>query len=226
MVETEIAFNTSSSTPRALGLFSNFQLELQGLQGLQSGDGDTTPQSLGYLTVGTQYGLQGAGGKAWHGLRFNLNMGTPGELAGKINLTSTLLLSWSDTSGDAGKAFEAAVGLALPGTSSGGSIFSLQSVLKLSIGVVQLYYNDKAKSFLLLLNQIALKFLGLLKIPPNGATAFFLFGNPDPSASASTGLGWYAIYNQEVESPKKMAALSGNDDEPVLASLSDGKGEA
>jgi hypothetical protein len=225
MVESEISFNTSNSTPRPLGLFKNFQLELLGLQ---SGYGDTTPQSLGYLAVGTQYGLQGVAGNAWHGLRFNLNLGTPGELAGKINLTSTLLVSWSDTSGEtnSGKAYQAAVGIALPGTSSGGSIFSLQSVLKLSIGVVQLFYNGNAdtQSFVLLLNQIALKFFGLLKIPPNGATAFFLFGNR--KAESPTGLGWYAIYNQEVTPPKTLAAAHGNGGAHAMAALGDEKGEA
>jgi hypothetical protein len=98
----------------------------------------------------------------------------------------------------------------LPGAGSGGDLFSLQSVLKLSIGVVQLFYNAGQKSFLLLLNEIALKFLGLLKVPPNGATAFFLFGNSD--ADSSTGLGWYAIYNQAKAKapPKEPLTLDAN----------------
>ena len=194
MVEGEISFNIAASTPRLLSLYPNFQLELLGLQ---SGTDSITPQSLGYLTVATPYGLQGVSNGPWHGLRCKLNLGTPGALASKINLSSTLLLAWSDASGsqDGSSGYQALVGIALPGAGSGGDLFSLQSVIKLSIGVVQLYYNEFAQSFLLLLNEIALKFFGLLKVPPNGATAFFLFGNPN--AQDSTGLGWYAIYNQE-----------------------------
>jgi hypothetical protein len=205
MIESEIAFNTSSSSPRETSLYRNFQLELLGLQ---SGDSTTTPDSLSYLTVATPYGLQGVAGGGWHGLRFKLNLGTPGALASKINLNSTLLLAWSDASGSRqGTAgYQAAAGIQLPGAGSGGDVFSLQSVLKLSIGVVQLFYNATQKSFLLLLNEIALKFLGLLKVPPNGATAFFLFGNPN--ADSSTGLGWYAIYNQEKAKAPPKAPLT------------------
>ncbi len=194
MIEGEISFNTASSTPRESSLYLNMQLELLGLQ---SGGGDSTPDSLSYLTVATPYGLQGVSGGNWHGLRFKINLGTPGALAGKINLNSTLLLAWSDASGsrEGTSGYQAAVGIQLPGAGSGGDLFSLQSVLRLSVGVVQLFYNAAQNSFLLLLNEIALKFLGLLKVPPNGATAFFLFGNP--KADSSTGLGWYAIYNQE-----------------------------
>ena len=100
MIESEIAFNTSSSTPREASLYRNFQLELLGLQ---SGAGKTTPDSLSYLTVATPYGLQGVAGGGWHGLRFKLNLGTPGALASKINLNSTLLTAWS-TRAAAGKA--------------------------------------------------------------------------------------------------------------------------
>jgi hypothetical protein len=202
MVEGEISFNIAASTPREQSLYPNFQLELLGLQ---SGDDSTAPQSMGYLTVATPYGLQGVSKGPWHGLRCKLNLGTPGALASKVNLSSTLLLAWSDTSGseDGAPGYQALVGIQLPGTGSGGDLFSLQSVIKLSIGVVQLYYNEQAKSFLLLLNEIALKIFGLLKVPPNGATAFFLFGNPN--AQDSTGLGWYAIYNQDQPKPPQVA---------------------
>ncbi|HUV97629.1 MAG TPA: hypothetical protein VMV98_09185 [Acidobacteriaceae bacterium] len=204
MVESEISFNVANSNPREVSLYRNFQLELLGLQ---SGDSTSTPQSLSFLTVATQYGLQGVNSGKWHGLRFKLNLGTPGALASKINLNSTMLLAWSDTSGatQGSAGYQAMAGIQLPGAGSGGDVFSLQSVLKLSIGLVQLFYNDTQKSFLLLLNEIALKFLGLLKVPPSGATAFFLFGNPN--ADSSTGLGWYAIYNQEQKKSAKPPAL-------------------
>lgn len=195
LVEREISFNTDASTPRENSLFLNFQLQLQGMQ---SGDGKSTPQSAGYVTVGTEYALQGVAGGNWHGLQFTVNLGTPGALAGKINLNSSLLCAWADDSGaaDGQSGYKALIAMLLPGAGGSGSdLFSLQTVLKLSVGVVQLYWNEDKKSYLLLMNEIALKFLGLLKIPPNGATAFFLFGGPQ--VSSPTGLGWYAIYNQD-----------------------------
>ncbi|MCK5055654.1 MAG: hypothetical protein KAT34_03310, partial [Candidatus Aminicenantes bacterium] len=211
MVEEEIAFNTAASKAREYSLFPNFQMELQGLV---TGSGDNSPDGMGYATVATAYGLQGVSGKDWHGLVFKLNMGTPGALAAKINLSSALMLAWADDSGaqEGDTGYQALVGLQLPGAGAGGELFSLQTVIKLSVGMIRLDYNDdpKKKSFLLLLNEIALKFLGLLKIPPNGATSFFLFGNPD--AKDSTGLGWYAIYNQDQKKPdcsKTSATISG-----------------
>lgn len=205
LIESELSFNIAASTPRANSLYRNFQLELLSLQ---SGDGKTSPSSLNYITVATPYGLQGVDGGAWHGLRFKLNLGTPGALASKINLSSSLLVAWADESGGDGQAsdYKAVVGIELPGTGSKGDLFSLQSVIKLSIGVVQLFYNEQQQSFLLLLNEIALKLLGLLKIPPNGATAFFLFGNP--KAADPTGLGWYAIYNQDQPKPPEQESLT------------------
>jgi hypothetical protein len=196
--EQELVFNTSDSQARRYSLFRNFELELRGLI---SGDLDTAPAGLGYLAVATPYGLQGVQARRWHGLTFRINMGTPGALASKINLSSTLLVAWADDSGapDAGAGFAAQVGLQLPGAGPAGELFSLQTVIKVSIGVVRLLYNEAQHSFLLLMNEIALKLFGLLKIPPNGATSFFLFGNP--AATDPTGLGWYAIYNQDA--PKR-----------------------
>jgi hypothetical protein len=193
LVEDELAFDPSpgASVARLDSLFPNFQLELMALL---SGAGETTPGSLGYLTVATPYALAGVEGSAWHGLSFKLNLGTPGALAGKINLTSTLLLAWSDARSSSGST-RAFIGLQLPGSGTGGELFSLQSVIKLSIGALRLLYNAEQKSFLLLMNELALKFFGMLKVPPSGATSFFLFGNPD--GTSPSGLGWYAIYNQD-----------------------------
>jgi hypothetical protein len=72
-------------------------------------------------------------------------------------------------------------------------------VLKLAIGSIELVNGTTAqgnRAFLLKLNDIALKFLGLLKLPPGGSTSFYLFGNPE-QASNQGGLGWYAAYNKD-----------------------------
>jgi hypothetical protein len=71
----------------------------------------------------------------------------------------------------------------------------LQTVLKLSIGQMVLTFDRSSNSFLLMLTEIALRFMGLLKIPPSGSSTFFLFGNPKNEGKPS-GLGWYAMFNQ------------------------------
>jgi hypothetical protein len=61
-------------------------------------------------------------------------------------------------------------------------------MLKLSSGQLRLTYDRKASSFLLMLAEIAMKFLGLLKISPSGSTFFYLFGLPKSQGKPS-GLG-------------------------------------
>lgn len=189
---SEITFDLTTSTPRENSLYLNLVLDMDSLI---EGTADKGPKQSGYLDVIPDLRLGGVQGGAWYGLRFRLNMGTPGELAGKVNLDSWLLISWSPESyADGG--YKAAVGIALPGTGGGASLISLQNVMKLSIGQIRLSYIDEQKSFLLLFTEIALQFLGLLKIPPNGNTLFYLFGNPQSGGKAS-GLGWYAMYSQK-----------------------------
>jgi hypothetical protein len=96
------------------------------------------------------------------------------------------------------------IGIKLPGTGQGAPLISLQNVIKLTMGPIRLTYNSTNQSYILMLTEIALSLLGLLKIPPNGATSFFLFGNPD-GASSADGLGWYALYNNEPPEQKALA---------------------
>jgi hypothetical protein len=143
-------------------------------------------------------------------------MGTPGELAGKVNLNSYLLLSWSPDS-NTQSGYKAGVGIQLPGTGGGAKLISLQNVMKLSIGQIRLAYvkvqdAEDRYSFLLLFTDIALKFLGLLKIPPNGNTLFYLFGNPNSGGKAS-GLGWYAMY--AVSNPKQSQEFEARELQPL-----------
>jgi hypothetical protein len=194
-----ILFDPRQSTPREGSLYRDFALELDGLV---AGEAGSRPDALGYLGVLTEIPFVGVG-ERWHGLRLRLSMGSPGELAGKASLTSQLLLAWSPGGAVDGSSFNAQVGLKLPGTGGGASVLSLQGALSLSIGSIRLRYldgADKPGGFMLVLSEIALKFLGLLKIPPNGATAFYLFGNPEARGAAGK-LGWYAVYNQD--DPKK-----------------------
>ncbi|OEJ99125.1 hypothetical protein A8C32_08090 [Flavivirga aquatica] len=192
-VTSQITFDQARSTPRPNSMYVNFALNLQGLT---QGSSDSPPSQNGYLTVITDLKVSPIDGSSWVGLIYKLNMGTPGELAGNIGLTSTLLTAWNPTATDDGSAPAVLVGITLPGTGGGAKLISLQTVLKLSIGQIRLAYDSDKSSFLLMFTEIALKFFGLLKIPPNGSSLFYLFGNPKSNDKAS-GLGWYAMYNKE-----------------------------
>ncbi|MCF6404888.1 hypothetical protein L3C95_18455 [Chitinophaga filiformis] len=188
---TQISFDTSHSTPRDGSIYLNFALDLQGLV---ISPPLTTLSDKGYLTVIPDLALNDVSADSWYGLRFKLNMGTPGELAGKISLDSYLLIAWSPNSQD--DTYIASIGLSLPGAGGGGKLISLQSVMKLSIGQIRLTYDAPKTAFLLMFTEIALQFLGMLKVPPNGSTLFYLFGNPNAGGKAS-GLGWYAMYKKD-----------------------------
>ncbi|SHL38787.1 hypothetical protein SAMN05444266_103163 [Chitinophaga jiangningensis] len=191
----EIRFNPAPnvSTVRATGLYNQLQL---GLENLVTAAEKKTPKDSGYLDIISDMPLAGPGNKGWYGLRLKLNMGTPGALAGNIGLNSYLLLSWSAES--KGERYQAGLGIALPGSNGGGKMISLQTVLTLSIGQIRLTQagDEGQKSFMLIFTDIALKFLGLLKLPPSGNTLFYLFG--DPAAPGDKhALGWYAMYKQK-----------------------------
>jgi hypothetical protein len=194
----ETRFDISTSTPRAKSLFQEFGLQLSGLV---SGDKDAAPA---YLPVIGDADFSGVDGSKWWGLRYQLDMGTPGALAGDVGLTSTLITAWTPTS-SAADSYEAFLGVELPGTGGGAKLISLQNVLKLSIG--QIVLTTVTGAFVLKLTDIALRFLGLLKIPPSGSTLFYLFGNPAGTGSPS-GLGWYAMYWNYPASKPEIARLT------------------
>ncbi|WPV67078.1 hypothetical protein [Chitinophaga sp. LS1] len=195
MDATQISFDTSHSKARNSSIFVNFALDLQGLI---IAEPLTTLSDMGYLPVIPDIALSDVSAGSWYGLRFKLNMGTPGELAGKLSLDSYLLIAWSPGSEEDGT-YKATIGMSLPGTGGGAKLISLQNVMKLSIGQIRLTYDTSQHSFLLMFTEVALKFLGMLKVPPNGSTLFYLFGNPDSGGKAS-GLGWYAMYKKQAAS--------------------------
>ncbi len=200
-----ISFNVDSSTIRENSLYSSFGLELTTL--ISGTNEDNTPAKQGFLNIITDLRLTGVDSGPWYGLKFRLNLGTPGELAGKAGLNADLLLAWSVTGGKDND-YQVNVGLSLPGIAGGASLISLQNVLKLSFGSIRLLYalekeTSQKRRFMLLLTDIALKFLGLMKIPPNGASMFYLFGNPEAGGEAS-GLGWYAMYKKDKDKTEEI----------------------
>lgn len=198
---SQIAFNSSQSAARAASLYPNFALQINNLV---SGDDDSTPAGMGYLTLSLP-GINASGLSGnWYGLQLTLNLGTPGELAGSLGFNATLLIAWSPGTNSVTPSYNVLIGIKLPGTSSNAKLLSLQGLLKLTIDQLRLQYvmnanPDLPGSYLLTLTNIALKFLGIIKLPPGGNTNFLLFGNPNPGA-VSKSLGWYAAYNKTVKS--------------------------
>lgn len=199
---SKMTFDQGRSTARPNSIYVNFALNLQNLA---QGDADSLPIGKDYLTVITDLAVTPIAGSPWVGLSYQLNMGTPGALAANVGLTSTLLIAWNPAAKDDDTAPPPVlVGIKLPGTGGGAKLISLQSVLKLSIGQIRLscvkntdpVTSAVSYSFLMMFTEIALKFLGLLKIPPNGSSLFYLFGNPQSDGKAS-GLGWYAMYKKD-----------------------------
>ena len=238
---TKMTFDTQqSSPPRDGSLYLDYALQIEGLV---VGD-EKKPSDSGFLPVSTAISytdtttgdneiesIRLAGvTDPWYGLQFQLKMGSPGELAGKVDFTSHVICAWSpsETSDDSDstESYAVQLGLKLPGTGGGAKLLSLQGVVKLSIGDLRMIYAEpdnstspaKPGGFLLNLSEIALKFLGLLKIPPSGATNFFLFGNPEAKGKASE-LGWYAVYSNEQSG-------GGSDSENELATTTEIEGES
>nr|WP_314497521.1 hypothetical protein [uncultured Chryseobacterium sp.] len=191
---SQIAFNSSQSNARANSLYPNFALQINKLL---SGNDDSAPSGQGYLKLSLP-GINATGITGdWYGLQMTLNMGSPGELASSIGFNASLLIAWSPGSKIAAPGYNAFVGIKLPGTASNAKLLSIQGVLKLAIDKLSLQYVVDQQSYLLTLSNIALKLLGILKLPPGGNTDFLLFGNPNPGATAKS-LGWYAAYNKNV----------------------------
>ncbi|MFL5801802.1 MAG: hypothetical protein ACJ8CR_08665 [Roseiflexaceae bacterium] len=198
-----MAFDPQHSTARRLSLYRNFAL---GLDSFLSGGPESSPVDQGYATVTSEFSLGEIRKQSWYGLKFRLTMGTPGELAGKVDLVSYLAPAWSVVSeegaegGDDGAQESETVmlGLELPGPGGGADIINLQGVIKLSVGEASLNFVEERESFLLKLADIALRFLGFVKIPPSSVTDFYLFGNPNAQGDPGS-LGWYAVYRKPLE---------------------------
>jgi hypothetical protein len=197
-----LTFDLSRSTSRPGSLYQAFGLRLKDLL---HGEATNDPSAQDYLSVPTGAPLSGVAGKRWYALEFQLDLGTIGALAGDVGLSAGLIAAWSpgpvrDRSSTTVVPYDAMAGLRLPGVTSKSRGLTVQSVLKLSVGDLRLTYEPAPPStsryWVLWLDDIALKFLGLLKIPPHGAVGFACFGGPDADGDPR-GIGWYAVYNQD-----------------------------
>jgi hypothetical protein len=178
---SKVVADTAQSAVRAKSLAAHFPMKLTSLyQGL----GAATPDTLGFMPVDSP--LTGSEVSApWFGLRYDLDLGSPGALAADVGFTAGLLLAWAPNSTTP----TVYVGLSLPGVSGGQRAISLEGILSLTFADV--LFIVQAPTYMLQLGNIAIK-LFMLTFPPNGQVNLLLFGNPD--AQTSGALGWYASY--------------------------------
>ena len=216
----KLALDGGSSKARDHSLFSDLALEIDGFI---IGAEDKRPVDFGYLPVSVIPRTKAISGP-WYGITYKVNMGSPGALVAGAGFTSRILLAWSPITEVNDRDTAVYTGLQLPGASPGAKLFSIQGVLKLAIGSLLLRREAviprQKPAFVLRLNNIALSFLGILKLPKDPIN-FFLFG--DPSGSGS--LGWYAAYVQKKEDKKddaKQKALTDALDGPGYRRVSDG----
>jgi hypothetical protein len=191
---SKLVLDTAQSTTRAGSLFAAFPLTPNGfihVPAPASTNGTApaaaTPSSLGFLGV-QEATAQGALGAPWFGVVADLGLGTAGALAAQAGFKASMLAAWAPGSPSSPNV---AIGLKLPGTGgNGGKLLSLESVLKLKIGDLQLARASDG-TYVLELERIALSVL-VLTFPPSGQVNALLFG--DPTGKDHTALGWYATY--------------------------------
>jgi hypothetical protein len=186
-----LAFDVASSQARADSLYNGFALQVTDF--IAAPDGKK-PADYGFLPVlptGVAINqLQGP----WYAIKYKLDMGGPGALVSAAGFSSSFATAWAPA-GRKGSGFpQVFAGLSLPGAAPAASVFSLQGVLKLSTGPIKLDYalgagSDK-RYYTLALEDIGLKILGIVKLPPSANIKFFLFGDPAGKGS----LGWWAAY--------------------------------
>jgi hypothetical protein len=189
-VTASLAYDLDASQARPDSLFKGFGLELSGF--IAAADGQK-PADFGFLPVSTTLKLATLDGP-WHGVVYDVTMGGPGALVSAAGFHSTLLLAWSPASVAGSDEQAVFVGLSLPGAAPGAKLISLQGIFKLSIDSIGLMRHEGAHPgsyyYCLRLDNIAIKFLGIAKLPPDASICFFLFGDPKNTGS----LGWYAAY--------------------------------
>ena len=183
---SKMAFDPTTSVAREHALARHFPVTVKRM--LTASAGGKTAPSLGYMTLGTPLDTT-TPGSPWYGLEFDLNLGTVGALAAKAGLIVSLAVVWAPST----YGLPVFVGLKLPLSSGSSNEISIEGIIKISMYARQLLYSDDA--FILKLNGIAMSLFGKT-LPPAGSFDFFIFGDPDQSAGA-TSLGWYGAYKKD-----------------------------
>jgi hypothetical protein len=188
----KIAFDAALSNARPGSLFGALPLKLAAFV-----SGQSTPAQQGFLPVSLPGVALSSLPSSWYGLLLDFDLGSPGALAAEAGWTAGLLLAWGPGSKRASTSARAQMGMQLPGAGGNASMLSLQGILKLSIGQIQLRCLPGGV-YLLQLTRIALHFL-VFQFPPSGETMLYVFGDP-ASPGQRSQVGWFAAYNKPAES--------------------------
>ncbi|MEW6130184.1 MAG: hypothetical protein AB1757_24320 [Acidobacteriota bacterium] len=191
----QLSFDIAKSAARATSLYNHFPLKLKAfIQGKEK----VAPTDLGFMPIDSPLNLSSLT-YPWYGLQFDLNLGSPGGLAAKMDFTASLIAAWSPNA----KNLEVFLGIKLPGSSGASKEIPIESVLKLSIGDIEFVVSGT--TYMMKFDNIALKFF-MVQFPPYGQTNIYLFG--DPNNQDNTTLGWYAAYaktkKQNQKQPQKL----------------------
>jgi hypothetical protein len=204
-----MGFDLTLSYARPESLFRKFPFRVTRIE---SSDGDRSPTDAGYLPVVTPALKTVPLQKDWYGLYLALNLGSMGALAENAGFDAGILAAWSPSPNRA----SASVLMRIPGTGSGKTQLSLQSVLRLGINRIELVEQTKNSGYYLLnLTNIGLFFLGK-KLPPSGATNITIFSSD--GVSSDSNLAWYAAYydpatpNPPLNCPPPRLPLDGQGD--------------
>lgn len=196
---SRISFNPGLSSPsRAGSLCSNFPLNPIAIL---DGNALGSYSSQNYLPVISDALQASSVSQNWNALVFQLDLGSPGALSSSGSFSADLILAWSPlVTGFTPPAFQ--IGFSPPG-GSGLSAFGIEDILKIGIDQIQLLESETPGVYLIRFTNLALRFFGI-SLPPGGSTILFLFGSP--AGNPSTGIGWYAAYNQSNSTPKQIAS--------------------
>lgn len=192
-------FTTSDKDKASTGLtlFDSISLELMNFIVGEPGE---DPLNRGYLPVTASKQFIGVTGLPWFGLQFKLRAGTLGGISGNKPLELDFMLAWGGApeknESEDPDLYSLFIGIKLPGADRR---LTLQSVIQLEYSEIVLKYHSPEntvlggkRGFVLMLNQMAVKLLGL-RLPPSGNVSMYLFGGAEEQAP----IGWYAAYNKK-----------------------------
>lgn len=191
----QLAVNLATSLPRKESLVRRFPVKFSSFLQAEAG---SSPDTLGYhlvLTPVPELSLH----YPWYALVFDLELGSLGALAARAGFVARILAAWSPGEGGASMY----TGIKIPGTGASGKVFTLQSVINISIDSFEFITANEpngGRTYTLALTNIRLNFMGK-QLPASAYIDFILFG--DPGGSGDT-LGWYASYmSNDADAPKK-----------------------
>lgn len=184
----QLAVDLAASVPRKNSLVRRFPVAFSSFLQAESG---STPDTLGYNGIITPV-PESRLFYPWYALVFELKLGSLGALAGKAGFVAQLMAAWSPNP----NGISMFAGILIPGTGASGKLFSLESILSLSIDSFQFVTAEAPSgglSYTLALTNLRLNFMGK-QLPASAYIDFILFG--DPGGSGDT-LGWYTAYTAE-----------------------------